>query len=261
VRLPDEVSDDQAILLSDIFPTGWFAVELAEVEPGDTVAVFGCGPVGQFAIQSAKLMGAGRILAVDMIASRLDMARDQGAETIDFNAEDPVAVIHELTAGIGVDRAIDAVGVDAARPDRGPAAQLLAGKREQFDAEVDAIAPEQNPHGINWHPGNAPSLALQWAVDALCKAGTLGIVGVYPQSERTFPIGVAMNKNLSINTGNCNHRRYLPHLLELVRTGAVDPTEILTQRKPLANAIDAYRAFDARLPGWIKVELSPARAA
>lgn len=261
VRLPDEVTDDQAILLSDIFPTGWFSAELAEVEPGDTVAVFGCGPVGQFAIQSAKLMGAGRILAVDMIESRLEMAREQGAETIDFNAEDPVETIRELTLGIGVDRAIDAVGVDAARPDRGPAAEHLQGQREEFDSEVDKVAPEQNPRGLNWRPGNAPSLALQWAVDALAKAGTLGIVGVYPPTEKTFPIGVAMNKNLSINLGNCNHRRYLPHLLELVRTGAVDPTQILTQRKPLANAIDAYQAFDARLPGWIKVELAPPRAA
>jgi threonine dehydrogenase-like Zn-dependent dehydrogenase len=259
MRLPDGVSDDQAILLSDIFPTGWFGCELAEIAPGDTVAVFGCGPVGQFAIQSAKLMGAGRILAVDTIASRLDMARDQGAEVIDFNAEDPVAAIRELTAGIGVDRAIDAVGVDAACPEHGPAASQLAGQRQQFMAEVAQIAPEQHPQGANFRPGNAPSLVLQWAVQALCKAGTLSIIGVYPQAEQTFPIGAAMNKNLTINMGNCNHRKYLPRLLELVHSGVTDPAEILTQREPLTNAIDAYKAFDLRKPGWLKVELAPAQ--
>lgn len=116
VKLPaDEkvLDDDRAILLSDIFPTGYFGAELAEIKPGDTVAVFGCGPVGQFAIASAKLLGAGRILAIDTVPDRLDMARTQGAEVIDFNAEDPVETIRRLTGGIGVDRAIDAVGVDA----------------------------------------------------------------------------------------------------------------------------------------------------
>jgi threonine dehydrogenase-like Zn-dependent dehydrogenase len=116
VKLPKEVSDDEAILISDIFPTGYFGAELAEITPGDTVAVFGCGPVGQFAIASAKLKGAGRVLAVDCLPDRLEMAQHQGAEIIDFSAEDPVARIKELTGGIGVDRAIDAVGVDAMGP-------------------------------------------------------------------------------------------------------------------------------------------------
>src|SRR5205085_10810472 len=106
VRLPDEVSDDEAILISDIFPTGYFGAELAEIKPGDTVAVFGCGPVGQFVIASAKLFGAGRILAVDHIPDRLDMARHQGAEIINFDEENPVQTIKSLTQGIGVDRAI-----------------------------------------------------------------------------------------------------------------------------------------------------------
>ena len=111
VKLPDGVTDDQAILLSDIFPTGYMAAELAEIRPGRTVAVFGCGPVGQFAIASLRLMNAGRIFAIDTIPSRLAMARAQGAEAIDFSAEDPVEVLKELTGGSGVDRAIDAVGV------------------------------------------------------------------------------------------------------------------------------------------------------
>src|SRR6266851_176517 len=109
VKLPDEVSDDQAILLSDIFPTGYFGADIAEIDGGDTVAVFGCGPVGQFTIASARLMSAGRIFAVDTIPSRLEMARAQGAEVIDFNVDDAVAVIRDLTGGSGADRVIDAV--------------------------------------------------------------------------------------------------------------------------------------------------------
>jgi threonine dehydrogenase-like Zn-dependent dehydrogenase len=116
IKLPDEVTDDQAILLSDIFPTGYFGAELAGIKPGHTVAVFGCGPVGQFAIASARLMSAGRIFAVDCIADRLDAARAQGAEAIDFDSDDPVETIQALTGGIGVDCAIDAVGVDAECP-------------------------------------------------------------------------------------------------------------------------------------------------
>ena len=104
---------------------------------------------------------------------------------------------------------------------------------------------------------DAPSQALQWAVEALCKAGTLSIIGVYPQTARSFPIGTAMNKNLTINMGNCNHRKYLPMLVDLVQSGVIDPTQILTQTEPMMGAIEAYKAFDAREPGWIKVELLP----
>ncbi len=116
MKLPSKISDDQAILLSDIFPTGYFGAELAEIKPGDTVAVFGCGPVGQFAIASALLLGAGQVFAIDHLEDRLHMARQQGAEVINFDKEDPVATLRRLTAGIGVDRAIDAVGVDAEQP-------------------------------------------------------------------------------------------------------------------------------------------------
>ena len=257
VKLPEEIGDDQAILLSDIFPTGYFGAELAQIKPGDTVAVFGCGPVGQFAIASARLLGAGRIFAIDTVRERLEMARDQGAEVIDFNAEDPVAVLQELTGGIGVDRAIDAVGVDALAAHHGPAAKESKAKKKQFAQEQEEVAPKQNPKGELWVPGDAPSQVLIWAVKALAKAGTLAIIGVYPESARSFPIGMAMNRNLTINMGNCNHRKYLPRLIELVRTGAIDPTQVLTQREPITSAIEAYRAFDTRQPGWIKVELEP----
>src|SRR6185312_12461764 len=156
VKLPEEVSDDQAILLSDIFPTGYFGASLANIEPGRTLVVFGCGPVGQFAIASARLMDAGRILAVDCIPSRLEMARRQGAEVIDFSREEPVAVVHELTSGIGADRAIDAVGVDATRAHHGPAAPN-ADQRRDFESERSQIAPHAKPKDGNWHRGDAPS--------------------------------------------------------------------------------------------------------
>lgn len=257
IKLPDEVSDDQAILLSDIFPTAYFGAKLAEIRNGDTVAIFGCGPVGQFAILSARLLGAGRILAIDTIPSRLEMAQAQGAEIINFNEEDPIEAIKRLTGGIGIDRAIDAVGVDAVCPHDGPASKKSKQHKKEFEQEVKQIAQKTHPDGDHWVPGDAPSQALRWAVEALAKAGTLSIIGVYPQTANTFPIGLAMNKNLTLNMGNCNHRHYLPELVSMVRSGAVNPLEILTQQEPLTSAIDAYKAFDERQPGWIKVELKP----
>jgi threonine dehydrogenase-like Zn-dependent dehydrogenase len=257
-KLTDEVRDDQAIMISDIFPTGYFGADLAEIEPGDVVAVFGCGPVGQFAIASAKLMEAGRIFAVDAIPDRLDMARAQGAEVINFNDDDPVAAIMELTRGVGADRAIDAVGIDAYQPKSGPAAKTVKAFASQLKSEFQEVAAEADPSGEQWQPGDAPSLALRWAVQALAKAGTLAIIGVYPQTFNSFPIGLAMNKNLTIQSGNCPHRRYVPELVEMVRTGAIDPRAVLTKVEPLMSAIDAYKAFDLRQPGWVKVELEPA---
>lgn len=261
VKLPNEVTDDQAILISDIFPTGYFGADIAEIQPGDTVAVFGCGPVGMFAIASAQLLGAGRVIAVDTIASRLEMARGLGAEVIDYNAEDPIEMIRQLTGGIGVDRAIDAVGVDANAPDSGPAAEKAQKQAQQFQQQLEQIAPKTNPQNGNWHPGNAPSQALEWGVQALAKAGTLSIIGVYPPSHKFFPIGMAMNKNLTINMGNCNHRKYIPTLVDMVRNGTVDPEKILTKIEPMMSVIDAYKAFDKRQPGWMKVELTPQKAA
>lgn len=257
IKLPESVTDDQAILLSDIFPTGYMGADLAEIVEGDTVAVFGCGPVGQFAIASAMLMGAGRVLAIDHHESRLEMARAQGAEVINFDEEDPVETIKRLTDKIGVDRAIDAVGVDAERPHSGPAAKAAKKEAGEFDEEQQKIAPKQNPDGELWQPGDAPSQVLNWAVEALAKAGTLSIIGVYPKLAKTFPIGAAMNKNLTLQMGNCPHRRYIPMILPLVQSGTFDPARILTQNAPLASAIDAYKHFDLREQGWIKVMLDP----
>lgn len=232
IKLPDDVSDNEAVLLSDIFPTGYFGADLAEVGAGDTVAVFGCGPVGQFAILSAFLLGAGRVIAVDSLPDRLNKAAELGAETVNFARENPVEAVLELTGGIGVDRAIDAVGIDA------------------VDREGDA-GNENRP----WQPGNAPVQALDWAVGSLAKAGTLGIIGVYPPTFREFAIGQAMNRNLSINMGNCNHRKYIPRLLELVRSGTVTPQMLLTQHEPFVSALQAYKQFDIRTNGWLKVAL------
>jgi threonine dehydrogenase-like Zn-dependent dehydrogenase len=217
-KLPDEVNDEQALLMSDIFPTGWFGADIADIEPGDTVAVFGCGPVGQFAVMAAIHMAAGRVLAVDRVPDRLDMARRQGAETIDFSREDPVQTLRRLTGGIGPDRVIDAVGVDA----------------EGGEAQ-----------------------ALEWAADAVAKAGTLSIIGVYPPQMERFPIGKAMNKNLSLRMGNCNHRKYIPHLVDLVSAGVVDPTALVTELEAITDAQEAYREFEEHHPGWLKVEILP----
>ena len=257
VKLPDGVHDDQAILLSDIFPTGFFGADLAEIKPGDTVVVFGCGPVGQFAIAAAKLHDAGRIFAVDCIESRLDMARGQGAEVIDFNREDPAEVLLRLTGGIGPDRAIDAVGVDAVAPSGGPAAKEAKEHKTQHRQELEQVAPQRVTRGEQWRPGDAPSQALEWAVKSLAKAGTLSIIGVYPESARFFSIGEAMEKNLTIKAGNTPHRKYIPDLVALVESGIIDPAEVLTQTEPLTDAIEAYKAFDRRESGWIKVELKP----
>ena len=254
VKLPEEVDDDQAILLSDIVPTAYMAAENAQIKPGNTIAVFGLGPVGQFCVACAKLFDVGRIITIDTIPSRLEMARAQGAEVIDFNAEDPIAATKELTSGIGVDRVIDAVGVDANRPHSGPAAKPAAKKHAK---EKEKVAPEANPKDGNWEPGDAPSIVLSWSVEAVAKAGTVSIIGVYSEVD-SFPIGNAMEKNLTLTMGNCNHRRYIPHLLELVSSGSLNPAKILTQREPMTSVIEAYKAFDKRKPGWIKVKLEPA---
>lgn len=260
VKLPDGVMDDEAILLSDIFPTGYMAAELADIHAGSTVAVFGCGPVGQFAIASARLLNAGRIFAIDSIPSRLEMARNQGAECINFEEEDPVQAIKGFTGGIGVDRVIDCVGIDANRPHSGPGARkgILKSPRFRMD-RMKTTMMRENPANGNWHPGDAPSQALEWAIECAAKAGALSIIGVYSEAMNTFPIGQAMEKNLTIKMGNCNHRKYIPKLLELVHAGVIDTTDVLTQVEPMTDVIEAYKLFDRRSPGWIKVMLQPER--
>jgi threonine dehydrogenase-like Zn-dependent dehydrogenase len=260
IKLPDGLDDDRAILLSDIFPTGYFGADAAEIKPGDTVAVFGCGPVGLFAVASARLLGAGRVFAVDTLADRLAKAREVGAETIDFNADSPVEKLKELTNGVGVLRAIDAVGVDAYRPEHGPAYAESRAMKSQFQEEQKETELEGSgaAWGGQWKPGDAPSQVLTWGVQALAKAGTFSVIGVYPETMTRFPIGMAMMKNLTLQMGNCPHRRYIPRLIEAVTSGRVDPLKVLTQVEPMTDAISAYKSFDKRKSGWVKVELKPA---
>jgi threonine dehydrogenase-like Zn-dependent dehydrogenase len=132
--------------------------------------------------------------------------------------------------------------------------------KEEFETELSEIAPERPTDG-NWKAGDAPSLVFTWALGALAKAGTLSIIGVYPETAKHFPIGMAMNKNLTLKAGNCDHRKYVPTLLDLVETGAVDPSKVLTKVEPLTSVLNAYQAFDTRQPGWIKVEIVPGMSA
>jgi threonine dehydrogenase-like Zn-dependent dehydrogenase len=231
VKLPDEVSDDDAIVLSDIFPTAYFAADMASIKPGHLVVVLGCGPVGQLAIASAKLFDAGRIIAIDCIESRLDMARAQGAEVIDFSKDDPVEAMESLTGGIGADCVIDAVGIDAYK--------------------------QSGPPDEQFAPGNAPSQALEWSVEIVAKAGHVSLIGVYPSALTQFPIGKAFGKNLTIRMGDCPHRRYLPKLVRMVAKGTISPSRLLTKQQPMESAIAAYQHFDRHEPGWLKVELLP----
>jgi threonine dehydrogenase-like Zn-dependent dehydrogenase len=147
------------------------------------------------------------------------------------------------------------VGVDAQHPHH--IHEPL--KEGQFREEVAAVAPHVHPDGDNWQPGDAPSQVLEWAVESLAKAGTLSIIGVYPQGAQVFPIGAAMNKNLTINMGNCHHRKYIPKLIEMVLARRIDPSKILTQIKPITDVIAAFESFDRRESGWVKVELQPQR--
>jgi threonine dehydrogenase-like Zn-dependent dehydrogenase len=260
VKLPDSVSDDQAILLSDVAPTGWFGAELAEVSPGDTVAVLGAGPVGQFAIEAALHRDAARVIAIDRVQDRLEVAREAGAEIVDFDREDPVEMVREMTRGIGVDRVIDAVGVDAEQPAQGPGAHRPE-TRAELQGELGQVSSEAREPNGHWGAGDAPSQALRWSVDAVAKAGTVGVIGVYPETADRFPIGAAMNRNLTVQMGNCNHRRYVPGLVRLVEAGALHPEKVLSRQEPVASGIDAYRQFDLRRSGWLKVELKPSAAA
>jgi threonine dehydrogenase-like Zn-dependent dehydrogenase len=147
------------------------------------------------------------------------------------------------------------VGIDAEPATHGPAATTSS--KKTFKKEKKQAAPETNPDGDLWQPGDAPSQALRWAVSSLAKAGSLSVVGVYPQTVDFFPFGEAMNKNLTINAGNCNHRRYIPKLQGLIHSGVVDLDFILSNKEPLPFAVDAYKEFDTRQPGWLKVELEP----
>jgi threonine dehydrogenase-like Zn-dependent dehydrogenase len=243
-------------MMSDILPTAWFGADLAEIEEGDHVLVFGCGPVGLLAIASAMVMG-GNVIAVDRLPDRLAMAAQQGATTINFDEVDVPDAVLKLTDGDGARRVIDAVGIDAQHAHGGPDQPGLLGKaREAIEQAI--IEPTARKLPRHWKAGDNPSQALDWAVECVAKGGTIAIIGVYPPTDRVFPIGMAINKNVTVRMGNANHRRYYDVLIEHVLSGRLDPQKILTQTEPMTRAIDAFKAFDEREPGWIKVELDPA---
>jgi threonine dehydrogenase-like Zn-dependent dehydrogenase len=205
------------------------------IQEGDTVAVFGCGPVGLAAARSAWLLGAGRVISVDLVDARLRLARAwAGAETIDLRTvEDVVAALKDVTRGRGPDVCVEAVGLEAT----GSAFQTLAGRKLKLMA------------------GSA--VALAWAIQSVRKGGTLSIVGVYGPPANLVPLGVAMNKGLTFRMGQASVKRYMPHLLEHVRAGRLDPRGLITHRLPLAHAEKAYRIFDRKEDGCVKAVLLP----
>jgi threonine dehydrogenase-like Zn-dependent dehydrogenase len=257
VKLPESISDEDALLTSDIFPTGYMGAEIADVRQGDIIAVFGCGPVGLMAIASAKLMGAEKVIAVDSKPDRLALAQQQGAIPVNFLEQDPVKALKELSNGFGPDGVIDAVGVDAERPHEGPAADKTMIHKVEFAVEQKLVAPWTVPIGDQWRAGDAPSQALIWCVESVRKSGVISIIGVYPHNAKFLPIGFAMQKCLTVRAANCSHRKYMSKLLGIIESGEFMPSSVLTKQEALTDAIEAYKHFDKRDAGWCKVELLP----
>jgi threonine dehydrogenase-like Zn-dependent dehydrogenase len=236
-KILNGLTDEQVLFLSDIFPTGYMAAENCDIKRGDTVAIWGCGPVGQFAIKSAYLLGAERVIAIDDAPERLRMAAEQGgAETINFAEEDVFDRLKEMTGGIGPDSCIDAVGLEAhgtavgALYDRAKAALMMATDR---------------PH------------ALRQAIHACRKGGTVSIPGVYGAFLDKFPLGAAFAKGLTFKMGQTHVHRYMQPLLDKIEEGAIDPSFVITHRMRLADAPQAYATFKNQEQECIKVVLKP----
>ncbi|HTU63422.1 MAG TPA: zinc-binding dehydrogenase, partial [Polyangiales bacterium] len=226
------------LFLSDIFPTGYMAAENCDIEPGDTVAVWGCGPVAQFAIKSAWMFGAGRVIAIDRVPERLLMAREVGkAETINFDKEDVYEVLQEKTKGRGPDRCIDAVGCEA---------HGTGG----LDAILDKAKAAIKLTTDRTH-------ALRQAIFCCRKGGSLSIPGVYVGLPDKIPFGALMNKGLTVKTGQTHMHRYMKPLLAKIESGEIDPSFVVTHRLPLADAPRAYKTFRDKEDGCIKVVLRP----
>ena len=234
-RIPEDMEDEEVLFLSDILPTGYQAAEMGEISKGETVIVFGSGPVGLFAQLSAWLMGAGRVIAVDRVPERLAFAREyNGVETLDFSeVEDPVMALREMTGGRGADVCIDAVGMEA----EGSTIERVLG----LGAKLQAGA----------------ATAIAWCIQSARKGGNVSIVGVYGPPWNLVPIGTAMNKGLTLRMNQCNVKRYVPHLLKHIREGRIDPRRIISHRFPLERAPEAYRLFERRAQGCIKCVLLP----
>jgi threonine dehydrogenase-like Zn-dependent dehydrogenase len=237
IKIESNLSDEQVLFLSDIFPTGYMAAENAQIERGDTVAVWGCGPVGQFAIRSALMLGAGRVIAIDRVSERLEMARKGGAETINFDTSDVYEKLTELTKGRGPDSCIDAVGCEAHG----------AGS---FDAIIDKAKTTLMLATDRVH-------VLREAIMSCRKGGTISIPGAYVGAADKIPMGALMNKGLTVKSGQTHVQRYLRPLLEKIEDGEIDPSFIVTHRVNLQDAPKAYQQFRDKEDGCIKVVLTP----
>jgi threonine dehydrogenase-like Zn-dependent dehydrogenase len=238
VKVSDALSDEQALFLSDIFPTGYMAAENAEIEPGDTVAIWGCGPVGQFAIKCAWMFNPARVIAIDEVPERLAMAaRDGKAETIDFSKEDVYERLQEMTGGRGPDRCIDAVGAEASG-------------HGGFDAAMDRVKAAVLLTTDRAH-------ALRQAIYCCRKAGTLSVPGVYVGFPDKIPFGALMNKGITIRTGQTHTHRYMKKLMAKIEAGEIDPSFVITHKIGLDEVPDAYKMFKNKDDGCVKVFIRP----
>ena len=236
IVVPDGMDDDQVLFLSDILPTGWMGAENAEIEEGDTVAVWGAGPVGLFAAQSALAMGAARVISIDHYPNRLRLAKEIGAETIDFRLTDVRQALTEMTGGIGPDAVIDAVGLEA----HGFA----------IDNMID-IAKQKVGIGAD------RASALKQAILAVRKGGRVSVPGVYGGLTDKFVIGAFMEKGLTMKTGQTHVQRYLKPLLEKIQDGTLDTTWLISHRLPLEEGPRGYDQFKNNQDEWTKVVLKP----
>jgi threonine dehydrogenase-like Zn-dependent dehydrogenase len=237
LKIPDGVPDEKVVFLSDIFPTGFMAAEQAGIEPGDTVAVWGCGPVGQFCIRSCWMLGAGRVIAIDRVPERLEMAKQGKAEVINFDKETVYDRLMEMTKGRGPDRVIDAVGCEAHH----------AGAIDAIYDKAKTLA------GV----GTDRAHALREAIMCCRKAGTVSVPGVYIGFPDKLPMGAFMNKGLTMRTGQTHTQRYMRPLLERIQKGDIDPSFVITHKLKLEDGPGAYRMFRDKKDGCIKVVLNP----
>ena len=235
MKIPDDMHDEDVLFLTDAFPTGYMAAEMGSIRPGDTVICFGAGPVGLFAAKSAFLMGAGRVIVVDRLNYRLEFAQGYtGCEIVNFEEVDDIIVtLKKMTEGRGADVCIDAVGLDAS----GSNFQSFTGKVMMMQAGA--------------------ATAIDWAIDSVRKAGHVSIVGVYGPPWNMIPIGTAMNKGITMRMNQCHVKRYMPHLLQLIREGHVDPKAIITHRAGIEEVDDAYHIFANKKENCIKPILAP----
>jgi threonine dehydrogenase-like Zn-dependent dehydrogenase len=237
LRLESDLSDEQVLFLSDILPTGYMGAEMCDIQSTDVVAVWGAGPVGQFAVDSARLLGAAKVIAIDKEAYRLEMAAAEGYTTVNFENENVRSRLLELTGGRGPDKCIDAVGLEATEG---------AAHIHLYDKVKQAVRSETDrPH------------ALRQAILSCRSGGIVSVIGVYGGFVDKFPAGAWMNRSLTLRTGQCHVQRYMRPLLERIERGELNPTRIITHRLPLAEAPRGYDMFKNKEEGCEKVVLTP----